>query len=276
MAYDINAALERLERNLSEVQTAKKQVDETIATSESLQQIIERYVESLNNLNKEVSMFIKEVHNYHSSKTSELSAVVSKIKVSCDNVAAEFNANIKATTDTSFAKLSEVIVKINSENVRLATEIDKLIHQNDVLVQTAKKVNEADDKLDVLAEVLKKIQEVQDITQVNIKTLLDTVSISIKSHIDKEMSIVNSNALNLRTKTGEISSNISIIIPKLDNLISAQTEIIEQYNVINADLGNLKNAIDSRLTIMEKSIKTNRWIIIICLFTLIVLYFVKI
>ena len=37
MAYDINAALERLETDLAEVESAKKQVEETIATSESLQ-----------------------------------------------------------------------------------------------------------------------------------------------------------------------------------------------------------------------------------------------
>ena len=42
MAYDINAALERLETNLAEVESAKKQVEETIATRESLQQIIGR------------------------------------------------------------------------------------------------------------------------------------------------------------------------------------------------------------------------------------------
>ena len=36
MAYDINTALERLEKNLSDVESAKLQVDETIATSESL------------------------------------------------------------------------------------------------------------------------------------------------------------------------------------------------------------------------------------------------
>ena len=31
MAYDINAALERLEKNLSEVESAKKQVDPSFA-----------------------------------------------------------------------------------------------------------------------------------------------------------------------------------------------------------------------------------------------------
>lgn len=52
MAYDINAALERLENNLAEVESAKKQVEKTIATSESLQQIIGRYTNTLNAMGK--------------------------------------------------------------------------------------------------------------------------------------------------------------------------------------------------------------------------------
>lgn len=64
MAYDINAALERLENNLAEVESAKKQVEKTIATSESLQQIIGRYTNTLNAMGKDISSFIEEIRNF--------------------------------------------------------------------------------------------------------------------------------------------------------------------------------------------------------------------
>lgn len=64
MAYDINAALERLETNLAEVESAKKQVEKTIATSESLQQIIGRYTNTLNAMGKDISSFIEEIRNF--------------------------------------------------------------------------------------------------------------------------------------------------------------------------------------------------------------------
>ena len=66
MTYDINAALERLEKNLSDVESAKLQVEETIATSESLQQIIGKYSESLQTLNSEISLYVDAVKNFHS------------------------------------------------------------------------------------------------------------------------------------------------------------------------------------------------------------------
>ena len=72
MAYDINAALERLETNLAEVESAKKQVDETIATSESLQQIIGRYTATLNSMGKDggvskrrILFFYKQSPDFH-------------------------------------------------------------------------------------------------------------------------------------------------------------------------------------------------------------------
>ena len=60
MAYDINAALERLENNLAEVESAKNQVEETIATSESLQQIIGRYTATLNSMGKDICKRIRD------------------------------------------------------------------------------------------------------------------------------------------------------------------------------------------------------------------------
>ena len=86
MAYDINAALERLENNLAEVESAKKQVDETIATSENLQKIIGRYSDTLSTMGKDISVFIEEIRNYQDIETSELSSAVDAIKTSCVSI----------------------------------------------------------------------------------------------------------------------------------------------------------------------------------------------
>lgn len=82
MAYDINAALERLENNLAEVESAKKQVEKTIATSESLQQIIGRYTNTLNAMGKDISSFIEEIRNFQDINTSELSSIVDALNPS--------------------------------------------------------------------------------------------------------------------------------------------------------------------------------------------------
>lgn len=151
MAYDINAALERLETNLTEVESAKKQVEETIATSESLQQIIGRYSESLSSMGKDISAFIEEIRNYQGNKTSELDSAVDTIKTSCDCVINKFNAEVKLAIKSFDEKLSETIVKFGSENEKLRIQVNKLNSLQDVLNKATKEVNEVEKKVDILA-----------------------------------------------------------------------------------------------------------------------------
>ena len=275
MAYDINAALERLEKNLSEVESAKMQVDETIATSESLQQIIGRYAESLDSLNKEISEFIDEIHKYQNVNSSELGLVVSKMKVSCESFVAEFNADVKTAIDTFCKKISEIIVKFSSENGRLMTEINKLISLHDVLIKATREVNDVEEKVDVLAEYLRKSQDEQYKMFESVKSSLEVQSSSIKLHADAIASVVTNHALELKTMTKEISSNINTTNQRVDNLLSVQTETKGLCNGIKSDLEKLNNVLEYRLTTMEKSIKINRLIILIGLLALIALHFIK-
>ena len=44
MAYDINAALQRLEQNLKDLSSARTQVENTIKASSDLQKVVSEYV----------------------------------------------------------------------------------------------------------------------------------------------------------------------------------------------------------------------------------------
>ena len=54
MTYDINATLERLEQNLKQLDSARKQVETTVQASEGLQNAVAGYVASINSLVKEI------------------------------------------------------------------------------------------------------------------------------------------------------------------------------------------------------------------------------
>ena len=47
MPYDINATLERLEQNLKDLDSARKQVENTVNASNELRQTVSDYVESI-------------------------------------------------------------------------------------------------------------------------------------------------------------------------------------------------------------------------------------
>lgn len=273
MAYDINAALERLENNLAEVESAKKQVEETIATSESLQQIIGRYTESLSSMGKDISAFIEEIRNYQGNKTSELGSAVDNIKTSCECVINKFNADVKTAIKSFDEKFAETIVKFGSENEKLRIQVNKLDSLQDALNKAIKEVNEVEKKVDILATELKNSQESQDETLESVKSSLEALPSSVKSHAEVIISEVKNRALDLKAKSEEIIGDVSKAILKLDNQISVMAETKELCNAIKEDIENLKGSIDSQFESMRSAININRWIAIIGILALIGLHF---
>lgn len=207
MAYDINAALERLENNLAEVESAKKQVEETIATSESLQQIIGRYTDTLNAMGKDISSFIEEIRNYQDINTSELSSATDAIKTSCECVINKFNADVKDAMKSFDEKLSETIVKFGSENEKLRIQVNKLNSLQDVLNKATKEVkNHASDlktkSEEIIEDVSKAIQKLDNQNSVltetknlcdDIKGDIGNLKDSIDAQFESMRSIININ-----------------------------------------------------------------------------------
>ena len=61
MPYEINSALERLEQNLKDLDSAKKQVEATVSASDKLQQVVSGYVKSLVSVQEGLKQWEKEL-----------------------------------------------------------------------------------------------------------------------------------------------------------------------------------------------------------------------
>lgn len=275
MAYDINAALERLENNLAEVESAKKQVEKTIATSESLQQIIGRYTNTLNAMGKDISSFIEEIRNFQDINTSELSSIVDALKTSCECAINKFNADVKIAIKNYNKKFAETIVNFGSENEKLRIQVNKLNSLQKVLNDATKELNEIGKKVDILAAESKNSQGKQDKMLASIKSEIEALPSSVKSHAEVIVSEVKNRTLDLKAKSEEIIGDVSKAIQTLDNQNSVLTETKGLCNGIKTDLENLKGSIDCQFESMKRAINTNRWIVIIGLLALIVLHFFK-
>ena len=64
MTIDIHAALERLEKNLSQIQSAKEQVQQITSSSEHVCQIMERYAQAIDSMNVTISSLVQYMDQY--------------------------------------------------------------------------------------------------------------------------------------------------------------------------------------------------------------------
>lgn len=274
MTYDINAALERLEKNLSDVESAKLQVEETIATSESLQQIIGKYSESLQTLNSEISLYVDAVKNFHSLKTSQLDSAIVKIMATCEDVISEFKADTKDTTKKFNKECAESVKSFGEENLRLAEHINQLNQFSLTLSHEINKVKEIKKKWDEIAEVLKNTQDEQDKSLANILSSLSALSLSIQSQNDSIYALINTKANDLINKSNDLNSGVALTNQKIIDLLNIILEKTNSNsNNIRADIKNLKKVIEINHNATRSTLITNIWIFVGIVILLIVFFF---
>lgn len=276
MAYDINAALERLEQNLSKVESARKQVEAIVATSKKLQNVIEQYSDTLVTLNQEVGNFIAEVNKYRTLKTSELEAAINKIKTACEDVINKFNEDLKSSTDLFKAKFTETINAFGAENNKLAEQVSRLDSLHSTITYTTNELAGIKTKLEFIVQFIKDSQGEQDRVLADIKSSVDAIPTSVKADIDAAVEIINGHASDLNTKADAIKSETDSAIQKLENINTIVTETKAICNGIKTDIANLKKSMDSGISALGGAININRWIIIIGIIALIALHFINI
>ena len=76
MAYDINVALERLEKNLQDISSAKQQVEDTVNASSQLQNVVNNYVASINDVLQETLRLKEEIGKMGDQKVTEIKEAV--------------------------------------------------------------------------------------------------------------------------------------------------------------------------------------------------------
>lgn len=247
MPYDINQALERLERNLQNVDSARQQVESIIASNKSLQSAISNYSSTLGSLVAEVEKWIKDLGDYQKLNTSEMQKAITKIVSSCDTVIIDFKT-----------KLNSELSTLSGENVKLAKSISDLNALHEDLKSAIEEINNIKKKIDEISELLKSSQESQDETLATIKSTIEGLPELIQSHLNTVSQNIESK---INSAKGELASSLSSISTKCDT--------------ISSEIANLKSLFESSVEKLNSSININRWILIAGIVALVALHFIK-
>lgn len=97
MTYDINATLERLEQNLKQLDSARKQVETTVQASEGLQNAVAGYVASINSLVKEIKEWEKQLEGAQVRISEEVQKSVGEMTSACENITSSFTSSVDAS-----------------------------------------------------------------------------------------------------------------------------------------------------------------------------------
>lgn len=242
MTYDINAALERLEKNLQDISSAKKQVEDTVNASSQLQNVVYSYVASINDVLQETLRLKEEIGKMRNQKVTEIKEAVTSIEVSCNTIIAEFKKETSGIL-TDFVLQNDKLAKSSEELRTFQTKLEQSIE-----ITSALKTRQDE----ISADVLSIHNSLQENTE-NIFKQYDQLSHKVDASMTVLTNSMNNDFNKLFKQIEELSRAISknqMAIEKIGKQISDQHAL------------NLKN------------ININRWILIVGVLILIALQFV--
>ena len=238
MAYDINLTLERLEKNLQDINSAKKQVEDTINASSQLQNVVNGYVTSVNT----VFLLKEEIGKMKNQKVTEVKEAVAAIEASCTAIISTFKE------DTS-----SILADLSSEN-------DRLTKSNEFLrvFQT-------------------KLEQSIEITSV-LKTKQDKVSADVLSIHNSQQEATENISKQYDQLSQRMDTSITVLTDSMDKdfgKLSKQTEELNRaVTKIQMTIEDLDKQISEQHVTNLKNININRWILIIGILLLAALQFV--
>ena len=202
MAHDINSALERLEANLQNIDSARQQVENTIAASNALQIKVKEYPSSLT----EMCDKVKETSSNFESKTKDsLQKFVEQ-----NNKLTEHVQNLKSLRD-EIVKTSTEIQEVKSLLSQISNDLkNSQKEQDDVLKRIDHGVTELPNKLNSIVDAINTISESLmkeiDIKEVNILSHISSLS-SLCQNIKSDIDSTNTSLLTAIDKTKKDTAN---------------------------------------------------------------------
>ena len=190
MAHDINSALERLETNLQNIDSARQQVEDTVASSIKLQKAIETYTSDVNEMCKKV-----------------------------EDSASDFDN-----------KTRKDLENFSQHNAVLSEQVNKLKSLRDEIVKTSNEIQEVKLFLSTISNDLKDSQGKQDeiLNQIsnNVSKIPNDINLA-KDCFIKQISTSKNELINNVT---DLNEKVKIIDGKCNDIKETISDVFESIN----------------------------------------------
>ncbi len=239
MAYDVNASLERLEKNLQDISSAREQVQNTVKASSELQGVVKSYVDNINSILEETILLREELGKIKLQNISEAQDAVSAIESSCASVVDSFRNDV-----------SGVLSEFSSENKKIAKTRNELNAFQKKLEESIVISSELKVELEQTSNNLQSIQHSQE-------KGFDGISKQSEEDLEK----LNQSIELLSKGTEEQFTRMSDRIRSLDRIVT-NNQVILAY---------LKQEVTQSQKLVIENLESNRLIFMVGMIILILL-----
>ena len=248
MNNNLYQTIEELKNTLENIDSARKQVSDTVAAYSATQSGIQDYVDKLCGIESALKQLVALLQNNKVIIEQQASSAIANLQTTCTEITAKISEEQEATALSFSERLNSKIQEID----RQVSTFDNSVKRAESL---AKNIKEISDNVANVVQIVKVIrqelsfsQNEQDVVlgriDGNVASLMSSCSESAKVLNDE----INSKAKILRNVLGQLKDSNENIIQKLAN---------NQHTILRS-LDDLKNEISESKAEIEKRAKTNR------------------
>lgn len=263
MPYDINTTLEQLEQNLTNLDSARKQVENIVISNNDLKKIVSEYVESIAYFRNEILEWEEQLKQSQVGLSSQVQNAFSTLKASCDTVSAGF----KISTD-------ETVGKFYKQNAILTERVNELNELRKDFMSVMSEIPAVKDTLTNLTNVLTESQQDQEQVLANIIGKVAELHVMVKGNTDDVVRQMEERHVELTQKIDNSISRIESVIQELESLAVTCSNIQNSCDALNISVGEVKTSVATQQKSLSKSININRWILIAGVVILSILHFI--
>lgn len=277
MAHDINSALEKLEKNLSELDSARSQVLKSVNASNDLLMMVTLYVTAVKNLADSLEQWKSSLSARESELHGEFESAISSIRQRCTEIISAFNADVSKATSEFKTETDKTLEKFTEQNDKLAERVEELVSLREQIKKATAEIENVKSSLNEILKELRDSQDEQDATLEDLKqkvaglnekienskgTVLQAITRSEQS-LSELINQTNGKIDGVSTKADAIANNVgslTTICQNIDTLVRSSTNSVN--TAINKSKEEIVIAIQDSKAEALKSSNVNRWLII--------------
>ena len=277
MAHDINSALEKLEKNLSELDSARSQVLKSLNASNDLLKMVTLYVTAVKNLADSLEQWESSLSARESELHGEFESAISGIRQRCTEIISAFNADVSKATSGFKTETDKTLEKFTEQNDKLAERVEEFVSLREQIKKATAEIESVNSSLNEILKELKDSQDEQDATLEDLKqkvaglnekienskgTVLQAITRSEQS-LSELINQTNGKIDGVSTKADAIANNVgslTTICQNIDTLVRSSTNSVN--TAINKSKEEIVIAIQDSKAEALKSSNVNRWLII--------------
>lgn len=256
--------IERLKSTLSDISSARQQVNDTVAAYSKTQTKIDSYVESLNGVEKGISRLVPLLQDINVLIEQQSNAAISNLEEACSSLL----TNAKKEFTTISEEFSEHTLSSIGAMTKQIDEFERVIERAGTFFNkidaTSKEVANLVDSVKMLQQKLVSSQDAQDVEIEDVKKLQNKLNSQLMTVAEVQNGIVSalSNLESVFSKNGLEVQRLHGEVAIIETL---QGRVLNVVNICQGQLRSLEDDFAQVKLDMVKEMKINRCVGLIVL-----------